>query len=379
MQESVDQQSLWASRSEVHIYLENGIGFIALNRPKALNALSTGMVRAMKSAMDTWRDDPSVLAVVVYSPHPRALCAGGDIRFLYEANQRGESAAIDGFFTDEYKLNHTIFYYPKPYIALMNGVVMGGGMGISQGAAQTGGLRIVTAGARLAMPETKIGLFPDVGASWFLARTPGYLGTYLGVTGNMIDAADALYAGLADLIVPDAALGGLFESLSTARFASGADVVAHLSAAVRAANEGQAQASSALAAQGAAIARHFAFSNMQDIVASLEASGDAWSTQVLADLRARSPLSMAVSLELIRRAATLSMAQCLRTDLDLVRTSFATGDILEGIRAVIVDKDHAPHWKPAQISDVSAQRVAAMFVSAWSEQGHPLAALQDAS
>jgi len=377
MQESVDQQSLWASRPEVHTYLENGIGFIALNRPKALNALSTGMVRAMKAAMDAWRDDPAVLAVVVYSPHPRAFCAGGDIRFLYEANQRGESAAIDAFFTDEYKLNHTIFYYPKPYIALMNGVVMGGGMGISQGAAQTGGLRIVTAGARLAMPETKIGLFPDVGASWFLARTPAYLGTYLGVTGNMIDAADALHAGLADLIVPDAALAGVFESLSTARFASGSDVVAHLTAAVHVANEGQVRAPSAMAEQGAAIARHFACASLQAIVASLETSGDAWSTQVLADLRARSPLSMAVSLELIRRAASMSMTQCLRTDLDLVRTSFATGDILEGIRAVIVDKDHTPHWKPAQIDEVSTQLVESMFVSAWSAQEHPLAALQD--
>jgi len=375
MKESVNP-SQWDSRAEIHAHLENGIGFIALNRPKALNALSTGMVRAMKAAMDAWRDDPAVLAVVVYSPHPRAFCAGGDIKFLYEANQRGESEAIDAFFTDEYKLNHAIFHYPKPYIALMNGVVMGGGMGISQGAAQTGGLRIVTAGARLAMPETKIGLFPDVGASWFLARTPGYLGTYLGVTGNMIDAADALYAGLADLIVPDAALQGVFDSLSTARFASGAEVVAHLKNVVRSANEGQVQAQSALAEHGVAIAQHFAHADMQSIVASLEASGDDWATQVLADLRARSPLSMAVSLELIRRAANMSMAECLRTDLDLVRTTFAIGDILEGIRAVIVDKDHAPQWKPAQISAVSAQAVAAMFVSAWSAQQHPLAGLQ---
>jgi enoyl-CoA hydratase/carnithine racemase len=260
----------------------------------------------------------------------------------------------------------------------MNGVVMGGGMGISQGAAQTGGLRIVTAGARLAMPETKIGLFPDVGASWFLARTPAYIGTYLGVTGNMIHAADALYAGLADLIVPDAALADIFESLSTTHFMRGADVVAHLKTAVHAANQGQVEPSSELAEHGAVIARHFSHATMQGIVASLEASDDAWAGQVLADLRARSPLSMAVSLELIRRAASMSMAGCLRTDLDLVRTTFAKGDILEGIRALIVDKDHAPHWKPAQIAEVSAQAVAAMFVSAWPAQQHPLAGLLDA-
>jgi len=377
MNESVNP-SIWASRAEIHPHLENGIGFIALNRPKALNALSTGMVRAMKLALDEWRDNPAVLAVVIYSPHSRAFCAGGDIRFLYDANQRGDAAAIDAFFTDEYKLNHTIFYYPKPYIALMNGLVMGGGMGISQGAAHTGGLRIVTAGARLAMPETKIGLFPDVGASWFLARTPDYLGTYLGVSGNMIQASDALYAGLADLSVPEAAWAAMFESLSTTPFASGTEIVAHLKATADAANQGQVPAPSMLAEHGAAIAQHFALDSIQAIVASLETSGDAWAAEVLADLRARSPLSMAVSLELIRRAASMSMAACLRTDLDLVRSTFAGGDIVEGIRAVIVDKDHTPHWKPAQINQVSAQAVAEMFVSAWPAQGHPLAALQDA-
>jgi enoyl-CoA hydratase/carnithine racemase len=377
MNQSVDP-SVWASRAEIHSHLENGIGFIALNRPKALNALSTGMVRAIKVALDRWRDDPEVLAVVIYSPHARAFCAGGDIRFLYDAHQRGDAAAIDAFFTDEYRLNHTIFYYPKPYIALMNGVVMGGGMGISQGAAQTGGLRIVTAGARLAMPETKIGLFPDVGASWFLARTPAYLGTYLGVSGNMIQAADALHAGLADLSVPEAAWAAMFDSLSTTPFAAGAEVVAHLKATAEAANQGQVQAPSMLAEHGAAIAQHFALDSMAAIVASLESSADAWAAEVLADLRARSPLSMAVSLELIRRAATLSMADCLRTDLDLVRSSFASGDIVEGIRAVIVDKDHAPQWQPAHIHHVSAAAVAEMFVSAWPAQHHPLAALQDA-
>src|SRR5258708_11613983 len=161
-----------AVSDEVATYVANRIGFIELERPKALNALSTGMIRAMHAALDQWRENPDVLAVVVRSQHPRAFCAGGDVRFLYESAQRGEHDARDIFFTEEYRLNHAIFTYPKPYIALTNGVVMGGGMGISQGAHRTGGLRVVTGSTRMAMPETRIGLFPDVGAGWFLSRPP---------------------------------------------------------------------------------------------------------------------------------------------------------------------------------------------------------------
>ena len=181
--------------------VSNHIGFIELDRPQALNALTTAMIRAMQAALDAWRNDPEVLAVIVHTRHPRAFCAGGDIRFLYESYRAGDQAAIDTFFTEEYRLNHAIFSYPKPYIALLGGVVMGGGMGISQGAHRTGGLRVVGSTTRMAMPETRIGLFPDVGMGWFLARTPGALGRYLAVTGETIDAHSALYAGLADVFI----------------------------------------------------------------------------------------------------------------------------------------------------------------------------------
>jgi enoyl-CoA hydratase/carnithine racemase len=382
--------SIWTSRPEVYPYLENGIGYLALNRPKALNALSGGMVRAMKDALQTWRDDPAVLAVVVYSPHPRAFCAGGDIRFLYDSYQRDEHAAIDAFFVDEYRLNHLIFTYPKPYIALMNGVVMGGGMGISQAARHTGGMRIVGASARLAMPETKIGLFPDVGISWFLARTPGWLGTYLGVSGNLIHAPDAVYAGLADVLVPDAALPALLESLQATRFQSAAEITAHLHAQTRAlsaAGESDADANAktvgTLQQHRVAIDRHFSQPDMATLIASLDLAaqsapaGDTWASQTAAELRTRSPLSMAVSLELIRRARSLSMAEVLRTDLDLVATSFSKGDVIEGIRCVIVDKDQAPRWNPASIEALSAQTLESMFVSRWDAAQNPLVALKD--
>lgn len=362
----------------------NRIGFIELERPKALNALSTGMVQAMLAALERWRDDPEVLAVVVHSRHARAFCAGGDIRFLYESHGAGEQAAIDTFFTDEYRLNHAIFTYRKPYFAFMNGVVMGGGMGISQGAYRTGGLRIVTASTRVAMPETRIGLFPDVGMGWFLARTPGALGRYLAVSGETIDAASALYAGLADAYLDETAWPALIEALETQPFASSGDILARIwRDAVRPEDMREPVDTSALAVARPWIDRHFARADVPTIVASLEAAqrearGDEadWAARTLEALRERSPLSMAVSLEVVARAGD-SMADVLRRDLDLTRSSFAHGDVVEGIRARIIDKDNRPAWRFARIEDVRAREVAKMFESPWASGDHPLRDLHD--
>ncbi|QQC64871.1 enoyl-CoA hydratase/isomerase family protein [Paraburkholderia ginsengisoli] len=366
-----------AVSDEVATHVANRIGFIELERPKALNALSTGMIRAMHAALDQWRENPDVLAVVVRSQHPRAFCAGGDIRFLYESAQRGEHDVRDVFFTEEYRLNHAIFTYPKPYIALMNGVVMGGGMGISQGAHRTGGLRVVTGSTKMAMPETRIGLFPDVGASWFLARTPGAIGRYLAVTGETIGAADALYAGLADTYLDDSALPALVDTLRSELFERGADVVACIQREALAHQVVPQPDASSLARARALIDRHFAWSDVAGILASLEQersrAGDAaeWAEQTIGVLRERSPLSMAVSLEVVTRAEG-SMADVLRCDLDLTRSSFFAGDTLEGIRARIIDKDNAPRWRFARIEDVSAADVEKMFESPWPANEHPL-------
>ncbi|MGF6722862.1 enoyl-CoA hydratase/carnithine racemase [Paraburkholderia sp. GAS41] len=368
-----------ATSDEVSTYIANRIGFIELERPKALNALSIGMIRAMQAALDAWREDPAVLAVVVRTQHPRAFCAGGDIRALYETCQRGDEAARDTFFTEEYRLNHAIFTYPKPYIALMNGVVMGGGMGISQGAHRTGGLRVVTSSTRMAMPETRIGLFPDVGAGWFLARTPGALGRYLAVTGETIGAADALYAGLADAYIDDAALPALVDTLRSEVFERGADVVACIERETAAHKVVPTPETSLLADTRAFIDRHFALPDMPQILASLEAKSGCeeaeWAEQIVGVLRERSPLSMAVSLEVVTRAEG-AMADCLRRDLDLTRTSFTHGDVVEGIRARIIDKDNTPRWRFARIEDVSTEDVAQMFESPWPAAEHPLADLQ---
>jgi enoyl-CoA hydratase/carnithine racemase len=372
------------SVSHIVTRIANRIGYIELDRPKALNALTTGMVHAMHAALDEWREDPDILAVIVRSTSPRAFCAGGDVRALYATYRSGDQLAVDTFFIDEYRLNHAIFTYPKPYIAFLNGIVMGGGMGISQGAHRTGGLRVVSGATRMAMPETRIGLFPDVGMGWFLARTRGATGRYMAVTGEMIDAADALYAGLADVVVDESSWPALFGALEREPFSTGEDVVARIR------READANAASApdperseLAATRAWIDRHFAEPDVPRILASLEAvvKGDrgngsdadqqGWAERTIAVLRERSPLSMAISLEAVARSDG-SMADCLRRDLALTRSSFAHGDVVEGIRARLVDKDDRPQWRIARIEDVRAEDVERMFVSPWSAAQHPL-------
>jgi enoyl-CoA hydratase/carnithine racemase len=373
-----------AISDEIATYVANRIGFIELERPKALNALSTDMIRAMQAALDEWRDDPGVLAVVARSQHSRAFCAGGDIRFMYESAQRGEHEVRDTFFIEEYRLNHAIFTYPKPYIALMNGIVMGGGMGISQGAHRTGGLRVVTQSTKMAMPETRIGFFPDVGAGWFLSRTPGAIGRYLAVTGETIGAADALYAGLADAYIDDAGLPALVDTLRSELFERGVDVVACVERETLAHQVAPRPDDSSLAKARAMIDRHFAQPDVARILASLEQEREhcggagewaEWAEQTIGVLRERSPLSMAVSLEVVTRAEG-SMAEVLRSDLDLTRSTFLSGDAAEGIRARIIDKDNAPRWRFARIEDVSAADVRKMFESPWPASEHPLRDLQ---
>ncbi len=334
------------------------------------------MIRAMQAALDSWRDDASVLAVVVYSPHSRAFCSGGDLRALYEATKRGDAAARDSFFIEEYALDHAIFTFPKPYIALMNGIVMGGGMGISLGAHRTGGLRVVTGSTRMAMPETRIGFFPDVGASWYLARTPGAIGRYLAVTGETIGAADALYAGLADVCIDEASLPDLLDRLRREPFRDGASVVDSIRRAAESARaEPGSRAGGSLAASRTWIDRHFSQRDVAHILASLEGEREdrarEWAAETLAVMRERSPLSMAVSLEVVTRAEG-PMAECLRRDLDLTRSTFECGDVVEGVRARIIDKDNQPRWRIARIEEVTRSDVERMFVSPWPVDEHPL-------
>ncbi len=356
-------------QSHVIAEVRGGIGWLTLNRPQALNALSLEMIRAMSHALLAWQHDPEVHAVILRGEGGKALCAGGDIRFFHRAATAGDPQLVT-FFTEEYRLNHLIFQYAKPYIALMDGVVMGGGMGVSQGAS----LRVVTERTKMAMPETNIGLFPDVGGGWFLARVPGSVGEYLGVTGQVIEAADALSVGLADCHVTTEALAAVVQRLRDGNWSRAEQIAACFTEAASAPDASRA----IIATHRAAIDACFNQDTVQGILADLAGSADAeWAAQTAAHMIKRSPLMMAVTLEQIRRGRHTTLADELRRELDMMTHVFAQGDGIEGIRALAVDKDHAPRWKHASVDAVREDEVAAFFVSPWRREQHPLLGLPD--
>lgn len=350
------------------------IGCITLNRARALNALSLEMVRDLMAALLQWQHDPQVLAVALRGSNKEgvfgALCAGGDIRFLHQAGSTG-NPQLEDFFTEEYALNHLIHHYPKPYIAFMDGIVMGGGMGISQGASA----RIVTERTKMAMPETAIGLFPDVGGGYFLSRCPGRAGEWLGLTGDMIHAGDAIALNLADGFVASDQLPALWDGLTTQAFADSAAVQQWIDGQLGAADPAQ------VSARQAEIDQYFALPTVPAIVAALEQGASEWARATAATLRKRSPLMLHVVLEQVRRARDMGLADDLRMERDMVRHCFylrpGQSETLEGIRALAVDKDHAPRWNPARIEDVQDADWQAFFVSPWPAHSHPLVGLAD--
>ena len=349
--------------------IANRTGIITLDRPKALNSLSLEMVRALTDVLRAWQHDAQVEAVVLTSSSEKALCAGGDIRFFHEvghASPMGGSALLEDFFTEEYALNHLIHFYPKPYIAVMDGIVMGGGMGIAQGGPDCG-LRIVTERTRMAMPEVNIGLFPDVGGSHFLSHAPGQLGNYLGLTGLTIGAADALTIGLADVFVPGAELPALHALIASTPGAG-------LPAAIRAfaAPFASMAGESELQTQRTSIDAHFGAASVAAIMASLEGDETPFAQKALKAMRQRSPLLMCVTRELLARGASLSVADCLRMERSLVRRNFEHGEVLEGIRALVIDKDNAPQWNPPSLEQVTPEMVGRFFAPVWPEHAHPL-------
>ncbi|WP_404299603.1 enoyl-CoA hydratase/isomerase family protein [Alicycliphilus denitrificans] len=357
---------------EVIAELRGRVGCITLNRPKALNALSLGMVRDLMAVLLDWQRDDKVLAVAIRGSNKEgafgAFCAGGDIRFLHAAGTVG-NPQIEDFFTEEYALNHLIHNFGKPYIAFMDGIVMGGGMGISQG----GTLRIVTERTKMAMPETAIGLFPDVGGGYFLSRCPGRVGEWLALTGDTIGAADAIAFRLADGFLPADQQAAVWQGLGEQGFADGAAVQQWVLSKTIAAGACQISVREQ-------IDHYFSLADVPAIVAALEESDDDWARATAATLRRRSPLMLHVVLEQIRRARAMGLADDLRMERDMVRHCFylrqGQSETLEGIRALAVDKDHSPAWSPARIEDVSPELVQAFFRSPWPAHAHPLAALR---
>ena len=357
--------------SEVLCEVRGKLGFITLNRPRALNALSLGMVRELMGTLLAWQADQRVLAVAIRGSNKEgpfgAFCAGGDIRFLHQAGSQG-NPQLEDFFTEEYALNHLIHNYAKPYIAFMDGIVMGGGMGISQGAA----LRVVTERTKMAMPETAIGLFPDVGGGYFLSRSPGRVGEWLALTGDTIGAGDAIENLLADGCLPSEQQAAVWEALGSQPFADGPAVQAFVASKLIAASAHHTSAR-------AQIDQYFSLPTVGGIVTALEAADTDWARTTAATLRKRSPLMLHVVLEQIRRARTMGLAEDLRMERDMVRHCFylrpGQSETVEGIRALAVDKDHAPQWNPARIEDVTPEMVAPFFASPWPAHAHPLAHL----
>lgn len=357
-----------------HVIAEvcNRIGVITLDRPKALNALSLDMIRALTASLLAWSKDDDVIAVLVRSSSERSFCAGGDIRFFYEAANSasaGESALIEDFFTEEYSLNHLIHHYPKPYIALMNGIVMGGGMGISR-AGRDMRIGIVTETTSMAMPEVHIGLFPDIGGSHFLSRMPGKTGTWLALTGISIGAADALYSGLADCYLPAFRLPELLAFLTERPLRHAGDVMTAVQefAATCPIDAGP----GVLEKNRQLIDRHFSHATLGEIMASLERDGDPFASMTLAAIGKGSPLMLQVTLEQLQRGAGMPMSDCLRMERMMMRHVFEGREALEGIRARVIEKDNAPQWSASTLKEVNADMVAGFFAPVWPGHAHPL-------
>ncbi|MBP2227488.1 enoyl-CoA hydratase [Azospirillum agricola] len=337
--------------AEILFERRGAIGLVTLNRPKALNALTLNMVRLFIPQLRAWDADPEVKAVVIQGAGEKAFCAGGDVVGLYEAGKaaregNGDGSIVRAFFSEEYILNRLIKRLSKPYVALIDGISMGGGVGLSE----HGTHRIVTERTLFAMPETGIGLYPDVGGTYFLPRLPGQTGVWLGLTGDRLKAADMLAIGAADAFVPSAGIEALVADLAAGTPPDEAVAKAKGSA-------GEA----GVPANRAAIDRCYGFDTVEAIVKALEAEGTDWAAAQLATLKRVSPTSLKVTLTALRRGAKLDFDACMVQELRLSLAFLAGDDFYEGIRAALVDKDKNPKWKPADLAGVGPSDVERHF------------------
>jgi enoyl-CoA hydratase len=337
-----------AEEAEVIVRREGAAGVLCLNRPKTINALTLGMVRLIDAGLDQYQADPAVALVLLEGAGERGLCAGGDIRGLYEsAKVRGDLGKV--FWAEEYIVNARIDAYQKPYVAFMDGIVMGGGVGLACHSSH----RVVTDKTKIAMPEVSLGFFPDVGGTWLLSRTPGELGTYMALTGQTANGADAIAAGLADVLVPAQSLPELRAALTAASAgATHADVRAIIERFSVATPGGP------IAAYHAVINRVFAHDTVEEIVAALKREQSEFSEATLKTIGEKSPRGLKVTLRLLRQARRLkSLKECLVHEYRAALAVFASADFVEGVRAAIVDKDRNPRWSPARLEDVTPQIV----------------------
>jgi enoyl-CoA hydratase len=334
------------SDSPVLVARDGGLGRLTLNRPDALHALTLGMVQTLAQALLAWRSDPSVGAVLIDHTGPRGFCAGGDIRMLAASGQ-GDGAEARAFFHAEYRLNHLLHSYPKPVVALMDGVTMGGGVGISV----HGPFRIATERTVFAMPETGIGLFPDVGGGWFLPRLPGETGTWLALTGTRLKAADCRAAGIATHFVPSELLGAVKAQIAGA--AQAHDPAAALASGLDALDEPAGAVRELTPEARARIDRCFAGDSVEAILEALAADGSDWAQAQAKTLADKSPQTLKVALRQLRAGrAMASFADVMVMEYRIGARVIHRPDFAEGVRAVILDKDNHPHWLPGTLAGV---------------------------
>jgi enoyl-CoA hydratase len=337
-----------AESDQILTRVHSGAGFVTLNRPNAINSLTHTMVTAMHKALDDWADDAEVRAVVVNGAGERGLCAGGDVVAIYHSAKAG-GADARSFWFDEYRLNAAIGRYPKPYVALMDGIVMGGGVGVGA----HGSVRVVTEKSKIAMPEVGIGFIPDVGGTYLLSRAPGRLGLHAALTGAPFSGADAIALGFADHYVPQRELELFSAEVAAAGVESAVEAFA------------QDPPPSPLAAQREWIDRCYAGETVADIVAALREHGEGPAGDAANLIATRSPIALAVTLASVRRAAKLdSLKEALIQEYRVSCASLRSHDLVEGIRAQLVDKDRNPQWSPASLAEVTDDDVDAYFTPA---------------
>ncbi|MBU6456429.1 MAG: enoyl-CoA hydratase/isomerase family protein [Bradyrhizobium sp.] len=341
------------------VRLEGAAGIIRLNRPKAINAVTLEMFRGIDKALDAFEADPAVAVIVLEGAGERGLCAGGDIRALYDSSKVGGDLGKI-LWREEYILNARIASFPKPYIAFMDGIVMGGGVGLSA----HGRHRVVTEKTKLAMPEVGLGFFPDVGGTWLLSRSPGDIGSYFGLTGHTMNGPDAIHARFADAVVPSARLVALREELTRVRPGTPSDEI-------RRRIDGFATGETAgpVAAMRSTIDGWFGHDRMEDIVAALQRDGSEPALSTLKTLNEKSPRGMVVTLKLLRLArASSSLEQCLAREYRAALEVFASDDFREGVRAAVIDKDRNPRWSPPRIEDVTPAMLAPYFANVGADE-----------
>ncbi len=336
------------AEAEILFDRKGAAGIVTLNRPKALNAITHDMVWQLAAKLETWKADDGVTRVIIRANGERAFSAGGDLR---EVTVRGREKEALIFFSNEYRLNALIKRYPKPYIALINGIVMGGGVGVSI----HGSHRVAGEKFQFAMPEVGIGFFPDVGGTWMLPRLKGKIGTFCALTGERLRTADALFAGICTHHVSAARFADLTEALC-----GNVSVDATLAAFAEPAP------GSDIAARAGLIDRLFGGKQIEDILAALdrEAAGGseaAWAGKIAALMRAKSPTSLRIALEQMKRGAGWTFEECMKAEYRIVSRVLYQDDFYEGVRAVIVDKDNAPRWNPPALADVTPQAIEALF------------------